>query len=403
MTRQQGWARQLPSGMWQGQYRDALGKVRSAGTHARKEAAIRAARMEIAKIEAGVWEDPSLGTERFEVFAQEYFDLRLNSGRGLKPKGRQDLESCIRVHLNPYFGTAELRSIKRSHVQDWASVWMPGKGSSPHTTRKAKRYLHAILREAFLQEKIARNPATGIDVKTSASQVSKIIISPSELLQLADALPSRFQALVLIAGFVGMRAAECAGLRVNDLNLKEGVAIIRATNSEVGGVLHLTDTKTSVAREVPLAPWMCRLLDSHIARFPSPDGFVFTSMRGSPYRHSDFYKRFFKPALVTAGINPSFQFRWLRDTAVSNGRHIGGQPAKVMQKVVGHKQESMTQNTYTQLPPDGMEGVKHAWEKMFEDAAVASGSVGAARLLHSTGSELISLGARTYVPAADLR
>lgn len=192
MTRQKGRVRHLPSGKWQGKYRDALGKEQTAGTFVRKQAAECAALMEIAKIDAGVWEDPNMGKERFSSFAAGYLVLRRGDGTGLTPKSDIDLAGSIRNHLDPYFGPAQLRTIKRVDVQKWASIWMPGNGASPKTIRKRLRYLRAILQEAFEQEQIARNPARGIPVKTSAPKKRKVILTPAQLLTLADTITPRF-------------------------------------------------------------------------------------------------------------------------------------------------------------------------------------------------------------------
>lgn len=209
--------------------------------------------------------------------------------------------------------------------------------------------------------------------------------------------------MVLLAGLIGLRAAECAGLSVQDLNLRKRVLIVRKTNSEAGGKLHLKiHTKTRTAEEVPLAAWMCRMLDDHIPHFPSEDGFVFTSPRGAPLRWRNFYDRYFKPAVIEAGIDPTFEFRWLRDTTSTNGQHIGGQPPKVMQMVLRHSTLDRTQHVYTHFSPESIEGLTQAWAWMLEEAAEETGSAFAARLLHEDDSAVISIGARTYVPVGDL-
>jgi integrase len=338
--------------------------------------------MEVAKVHAGVWEDPRRGQEDFATFASKYLKGRMNNGEGLSPKGKADLEGCLRNHLAPFFGQTSVRDITREQIQEWVSDWMPGKKSSPQITAKALRYLKAVLQEAYERELINRNYAKKIEVKLSGRpRKQKFVLTPEELLRLAEAITPRYRAMILLAGFVGLRAAECAGLRYEDLHLDEGFALISVTNSEVGGILYLEiDTKTRQVAPVPLAPWLCRLLESHIAEFPSSDGFVFTSPQGNPLRYRNFSSRQFKPALAQTGIDEQFEFRWLRDTAASNARHLAHQSTKVIQRMLRHASESMTSH-YTQLPSGDFDDLKSEHQLMFEKIAAETGSEFAARLL----------------------
>jgi integrase len=59
------------------------------------------------------------------------------------------------------------------------------------------------------------------------------------------------------------------------------------------------------------------MLTEHINTYPSPDGYVFTSSRGGPVRHHDFYVRQFRRAVRRAGIPAGLRFYDLRHTEAS--------------------------------------------------------------------------------------
>ena len=65
------WARRLPSGRWQGLYRDPADKVRSTGTFARKSDVKKAAQGQEDLIPQHRWVDPTSSKTPFEVWAKE--------------------------------------------------------------------------------------------------------------------------------------------------------------------------------------------------------------------------------------------------------------------------------------------------------------------------------------------
>ncbi|HEX2705173.1 MAG TPA: hypothetical protein VHM65_05395, partial [Candidatus Lustribacter sp.] len=48
-----------------------------------------------------------------------------------------------------------------------------------------------------------------------------------------------------------------------------------------------------------------------------PTGLVFRSPTGAPFRHSNFYRRIFRPAVAVAGLPASLRFHDLRHTCVA--------------------------------------------------------------------------------------
>jgi integrase len=174
--------------------------------------------------------------------------------------------------------------------------------------------------------------------------------------------------LVLVGAYLGLRWGECAGLQFADLDLRQGFALIHRTISEVSGTLHIVPTKGKPA-VIPLPNFLCRELEEHIARFVGADGSVFTSPTGGPLRHN-VYKRFYKPALVEAELDPQLRFHDLRHTSASiaGSRQYGGETAKVVQQLLRHSSQQVTTETYMHLFPEDVARLRESLDRVYDES-----------------------------------
>lgn len=82
----------------------------------------------------------------------------------------------------------------------------------------------------------------------------------------------------------------------------------------------------------------------------SPEDYVFTSPEGGPLRHSNFYRRHFRPAVERAGLPAGVRFHDLRHTyggfLISEGAH----PKAIMERM-GHSSITVTLDRYGHLLP----------------------------------------------------
>ncbi len=75
-----------------------------------------------------------------------------------------------------------------------------------------------------------------------------MVLTPAELEHLADEVGDRYRALVLLAGWGGLRWGEAAGLRVANLNLLRRTVSVVESLTEVEGRLELEIPKTRAGR-----------------------------------------------------------------------------------------------------------------------------------------------------------
>lgn len=81
---------------------------------------------------------------------------------------------------------------------------------------------------------------------------------------------------------------------------------VRRSVSKAGGQVQFTSPKNGESRAVPVPPFLLKQLAAHLAALGVSDDLnaqVFRSSRGETYRHSNFYKRVFAPAIKASGMD----------------------------------------------------------------------------------------------------
>jgi hypothetical protein len=203
-----GSIRRLPSGRWQARYRTNDGRQHLAPkTFATKTEATRHLAEVEADLSRGQWSDPRLGRTTFAAWAARWEATTVN----LRANTQAAYRNLLRRYLLPTFGPMPLADLDAMAVRSWlAKLERDGVGAS--TRAKAYRLLSRILGTAIESGYLARNPCT---IRGAASEPAPEMrfATVKQVAALADAIPPRFRALVLVAAYTGLRWGELAGLR----------------------------------------------------------------------------------------------------------------------------------------------------------------------------------------------
>jgi integrase len=338
------WARQLPSGRWQGQYRDReTGKVHSVrGTYALKKDARDAADEEHSKIGRGVWIDPRNRVLTVGEWASTWLPSKID----LRPSSRDRLRGVLDTHVLPAFGSDTLASVSNSAVRAWVAT-MP-----PPTARKSYNALNQMMRAAVADRKIAYNPCADVPLPPVETMEQRFL-TVDEVNALAECIEDRFEALVLLGAYGGLRFGELAGLRRKRVDVLRGRVRVHETLSDVSGVLSFGPPKTKRSRrEVPLPRSVVRRLEAHLERYVAPraDALVFTGPKGAPLRRAGFRRSWWQPATRAAGCE-GFKFHELRHTFVALWVAAGANVKEVSVRA-GHSSVAFTLDQYGHLYED---------------------------------------------------
>lgn len=161
--------------------------------------------------------------------------------------------------------------------------------------------------------------------------------TPEEVAAITANVEPRWQALILMAAYSGLRWGELAGLRQKHLDpLHKKVRAVEQL-LEINGHLMFAPPKTSArVRTVALPPFLAEVLVEYVARYsqPGPDGLVFVMLEGTPLRREKFRRRVWCPAVRVAGVE-GLRFHDLRHTNATLAAVSGASLRSLMARL-GH-------------------------------------------------------------------
>ena len=301
-------------------------------------------------LERGEWVDPK-GTRTKLI---DVFEMYFQTKQELAPKSKNSIESIWRYHIAPRFGNAPLNSITMAATTKWMTDAVLGGNSYTSSGRitKAQELLSTLLDFSVDHGFIIKNP-----LRKSNGKIHKIALprndksritmalTPEELTKLAASCGS-YETLVLFAGVTGLRWAEIVGLRVDDINLSTGRAVVDKSLSEVNGNFFEKSTKSGQTRSVVVPKYLHPHLVTQMQGKTEAD-YLFSNNLGNPLSLSNFTKRVFKPAVTASGV-PSITPHDLRHTAASNAIASGANILSVA-NMLGHSDPTITLKRYGHL------------------------------------------------------
>ena len=226
-----GRVRELPSGRWQARYKGPDGIDRPAPrTFDSKTSAERWLTLTEAEIIQGDWIDPDAGRVLFGNYARDWIEERPN----LRPKTIQLYLYLLRSHLVPAFSARAMADIREPDVRRWRKNLLDAQVSAV-TVAKGYRLLKAIFNTAVDDGLIRRNPCR---IKGASQEKSpeRPVLTVPQVYALADAVPDRYRALVLLTVFGSLRWGELTALRRSDIDLQaRSVRISRQLSERCGG------------------------------------------------------------------------------------------------------------------------------------------------------------------------
>lgn len=277
-----GNVRKLPSGRWQVRYRGPDGRTRPAPqTFERKASAERYLSLLGSQMASDEWTDTSRGRVRVVDYAEQWIEQR----PGLRPRTVALYRWILRKHVTPYLGNVQLVKLDTPMIRQWR-VDLLGNGVSVSMTAKAYRFLRTVLMTAMQEDRlIARNPCRipGADQEKAPERP---VLSMAEVFRLADTVPDRYRAMILLAAFSGLRYGEAIALERCDVNTTSHTVRVRQAYTEVSGQGLVPGPPKSRAgrRVVALPRAIVSDIETHLSRYVgfAPSALVFTGPAGKP-------------------------------------------------------------------------------------------------------------------------
>jgi integrase len=156
--------------------------------------------------------------------------------------------------------------------------------------------------------------------------------------RLADALPARFRALVIVAALSGLRWGELAALRRSDVDLVEGVVRVPRKLAALRHRMEFGPPKSEAGvRAVALPAAAVAALRPHLLEFVNAEqeALVFTGDKGGVLRTCNFRRAVNWAAAKKAGAPAGFHFHDLRHTGNTLAAASGASTRELMHRM-GH-------------------------------------------------------------------
>lgn len=235
----------------------------------------------------------------------------------LKPKTRAGYESILAAHVRPRLGSVAISRLDTIAVRGFVSD-LSGAGLGAGTVRNAYNVLQSICSTAVDAGAIKVSPCRAVKLPRPERD-EMVFLTAEQVDELDRALREPAGTLVVFAAYTGLRADEIGAPRMSRLDLLRGTVDVVESYAEVHGALTLGPTKTYERRTVRMPRFLCDRLGEHLARTGRSDAreLVFTDTAGGPLRHSNFYRRTFRPAVLATGLPERLRFHDLRHTCAA--------------------------------------------------------------------------------------
>lgn len=281
---------------------------------------------------------------------------------GVKPRTREIYADNIRLHIKPAPGAVRLEALNTHEIQQfYNALGEPSKtrsiGLSPKTIKDIHGVLHKALQQAVEIGYLRFNPADACKLP----RVERKELAPLDDAQITAFLQeihgARFETLLTVTLFTGMRKGEVLGLTWDSVDFKSGTITINKQallhERDTGGGFRLGSTKNGKSRTIAPASAVMALLKQHktaqaqqrlkVGRMWENTALVFTDEIGRPLTKATVY-RAFKQAAAAIG-RPEARFHDLRHSyAVAAIR--SGDDIKTVQGNLGHATAAFTLDVY---------------------------------------------------------
>src|SRR3954469_16440105 len=207
--------------------------------------------------------DPRRGREKLADFAGRWLEVRTVKGKPLAPMTKQAYRGLFRRNIEPTLGPYAIADITPSVVRDWYSKVSVTAGGDQ--AAKSYRLLRAILNTAVDDDLIGRNPCR-IRGGGADHADERPMIDTELVFRLANAIAPRLRALVIVAGFVGLRTGELLGLRRCDIDLENRRLTVLVQAQQVVGMGRIITGPKSEAgqRTLSLPKVAVEALEKHL-------------------------------------------------------------------------------------------------------------------------------------------
>jgi integrase len=241
--------RRRGSGRWQARYLGPDGLMHSApNTFATEREGEQWLTLIESEIIQGQWQAP----EAAEVTLSSYGE-RWIAERKLAPRSRQGYEYLFSLHIESHLGRLTLGAVQPATIRAWRRKLLAGGTPEPQAV-KAYALLRAIFSTAVKEDEIIRQNPCRIPGYDRYHTPERPTATVAQVFALADAMPPRFSALIVVAALSGLRWGELAALRRQDVDLAARLVRVPRKLAVLNGSVEFGPPKSDAGVRVVALP-----------------------------------------------------------------------------------------------------------------------------------------------------
>ena len=283
----------------------------------------------------------------FSDFAELWFQEKQPEWRESHQRGVRDI---VDAYLLPRFGSTTIDAIRRPDVLAFRAELVDHEGRrgklGPARINKILCFCRQILNEAA--DRFEFSPAfRGVkSLKQKRTEVDPF--SLEEVGMIRDTIRADYRDYISVRFLTGMRSGEINGLRWRNVDLEQGLILVRETQS--GGELQDWAKNAGSIRDIPIVPQVREILQRLREKCDDDEQYVFTSPRGGPVDGHNFTNRVWYPLLRYLGLKKRRPYQTRHTTATL--MLASGENPEWIARVMGHTTTQMLFTVYSRYVPN---------------------------------------------------
>lgn len=286
----------------------------------------------------------------FGEFAASHWETYIT--QNLKPSTQLSHRSNVRRHLLPAFGKLRLSEISALQIMSLLKEKSEA-GLKPKSLLNLYVLLQKMLNLAVALELLTSNPIGRVP-KPRVERAEKPSLSPDQVRDIANNMPSNLRALIVLLYLTGLRIGEALALKWGDVDFEHSKLYVRRS---VWRRREQAPKSRRSIRAKHLLDGLAQVLKRHreLSVSSQAEDYIFANGAGRYYDPDDLRKRVLYPAMDKAGIERKvargYGFHLFRHSAGSQMQEVTGD-LKQTQSFLGHSGIGVTGDVYVHLQPD---------------------------------------------------
>lgn len=303
----------------------------------------------VAELELGIVR-PVWSTVTVAEYAEDWLSQQLHYA----DNSAESAKWRISAHIVPALGDLRLAEVTRLDVQRAVVGW--AQEMKPNTVRQVVSFVRSIFRTAAEDGLIPATPCVRLNVPDKVRNPI-VPVTAEQVATVADRMPPRYRAMVILGATSGLRPSELAGLTIDRLVAGDVVVSRQLIRVVAGGGPVFGPPKTAASnRRIAVGNMAHGVLAEHVAAFPpGQDGLLFTTREHGAIRKTRM-AYLWRTAVAGMGLRPRSGWHELRHYHASVLIHAGRSPKAVAARL-GHADASETLRTYAHLWPSDEAGL----------------------------------------------